>query len=209
VADIKEGHNLLLLAMRVPQADTREEIEKDAVEWLADALGTDASRRSREGEFVVGPANPVTVIPVPTATVLERERDFCSREDAERVLTSGLPLIPAEEGRIVIPVLVHFDWSGGAVSIPDAWEKGVFSWSADDVDAPALTIRGTCFTSARARDAIEPPTFVGEIGEDLAELGERAGEAAARVFNKKVAFTVGGVALGSVALWALWRSTRK
>jgi hypothetical protein len=150
----------------------------------------------------------VTVIPVPSATVLDRERDFCRREDAERVLTDGLPLIAAEEGRIVIPVLVHFDWSGGAVSIPDAWEKGVFSWSADDVEAPALTIRGTCFTPERARDEIEPPTLVGEIGEDLAELGERAGDAAARVFNKKVAFTVGGVALGGVALWALWRSRR-
>lgn len=197
---LKQGHVGLMVRVAAEPGDTPEEVEQRVVDWLSDALGAEASRRSAEGERIIGAANPVTVIPILGLTpqgLAEREARF--GRNATGATVEAFPgAVPSGNAA----AMVHLDWTGQRIELATRWADGVFSWAPtedpDDVDAAVMA----AFTrDERARAPIEPPSLLDDVAPpglpDLPEVGERV-ESVGR------AVVAVGVAIGIAVLLAAW-----
>lgn len=153
------GHNIYLLALHVDIGKTAGQVERRVIEWLGDALKLDPPGLreirvpSDAGEYVVGPANPVTVIVELGTDAQVRQATFCRNEqDTDRQdITFAAPAAP------VAPVVLHVDWAGVVTTLPDFWRLGALGWTPD-ADEPELVVRAQCQQPERVRDPIEPPS---------------------------------------------------
>jgi len=161
---LKPGHVIFTVRVRGDQSTTRSDVEEKVIDWLADVLKVDASRRSAEGEWIVGAANPVTVIPLLGLTsreLADRETQLC--QGGNQAFLGALPSGPT------IGALVHLDWAGARVELPTQWthrfEGGLLEkWvptepSQFSVALPDLAVTAECMQEERARPPIEPPGF--------------------------------------------------
>lgn len=195
------GHNIFIVRFHADARTTREEAEALVIDWLAAVLDADASRRSAEGEYVVGPANPATVIPMldlDSRELADRETRLC--EGGNQALLGDLPT--GTNGG----ALVHVDWSGVASEVPSRWThhfgSGLLAdWSpTEQGETPDLAVTAECHQSERARPPIAPPP--------LFELPERPElpTIPAGLGNPLLWIGVGAVA---VVGWHLWHSKRR
>jgi hypothetical protein len=204
VADLRlaPGHVILIVRVRADQSTVADDVEQRVVDWFADALGVEASRRSQLGEYVIGAANPVTVIPM---------LDLSSRElaDRETALCQGqadafLGELPPGENA---GALVHVDWGGVAATLPTRWTHhfgtGLLAhWApTEQGETPDLAVTAECLRSERARPPIEPPTLSDEL-PDLPEVPDIP-----EVFGSAAAWF--GLGLAAVVGFALWQSRKK
>lgn len=154
--ELKPGHNLLLLAYRVGSGDTVEDVERDVVGWLGDVIGASRSiTHTALGEWSVGPANPVSVLPVTSQDVAQRADQFCRNPAATRVLLSP-PQISQRPGDTIMPVLVHLDWRHSPITLADSWVSGGLLHVWRQSDNPSLTVRGTCHTPDVSAAPVDP-----------------------------------------------------
>ena len=194
------GHVILFVRVAADESTTRDDVEAQVVDWLADALDVDASRRSAEGEFVIGAANPVTVIPVLDVTDEElaaREAALCQgRNDA---FLGALPH-GSNAG-----ALVHIDWAGVPSSLPTRWRhrfgSGLLArWEPTEaVDDVGLAVTAQCAQEDRARPPIEPPGAFDDL--DLPEAPKISNP-----FSSPLTWI--GVAAVAVVGFALWQGSK-
>lgn len=198
---LQQGHIGMMVRVAAEPGDTPEDVEQRVVDWLSDALDAEASRRSSEGERVIGPANPVTVIPVLGLTQQElADREARFGRNATGATVESFPGAVPSRGNAA--AMVHLDWTGQRIELPTRWDDGVFSWAPtedpDDVDVAVMT----AFTrDERARAPIEPPSLLDDVAPPglpgLPEVGERV-ESVGR------AVVAVGVAIGIAVLLAAW-----
>lgn len=157
---LESGHNLLLLAVTISRGDTSADVEAKVVAWFADVLELDPPglRQIRtpnaDGEYVVGPANPVTVIPMLDSTLDAARGGFCAGpENRREVISTTVPSPGA------VAVKVHVDWHGASTVLQAFWRDGFFGWVAD-ADQPDLVVQAVCFDEQPVRPPTEePPVF--------------------------------------------------
>ena len=161
---LQAGHNILLVRVGVEADTTPRELEESVIDWLGDMIGANPSRRSVEGEYIVGPANPVTVIPIlglSEAQFADRETNFCFGHAVQTFL--GLLPSGAPAG-----ALVHIDWTGAIVEgLPTRWSESRLSGWQPTTETPELAVVKVCTQAQRARDPIEPPGLLDDVLPEL------------------------------------------
>lgn len=167
------GHVALFVRLQVEPNETAEQVEARVVDWLGNVIGANPSRRTEAGEYVIGPANPVTVIPIlglDERELADRETRFCVLHDPQTFLGLLPPGAPAG-------AMVHLDWSGVHTPLTETrwFETAIDGWrpatSGDEVE---LAIVKSCTREDRARPPAEPPGLLDDVqAPHLPEFAQR------------------------------------
>lgn len=196
---LRPGHMIFTVRITAGPSTTPADVEGAVVGWLADALGVDHSARSGEGEWVVGAANPVTVIPLldlSSREMADRETALCQGQN-----TAFLGDLP--QG-VTAGALVHLDWAGVATDLPTRWTHhfgtGLLEhWSPTDAgEAPGLAVTAQCHRDERARPPIKPPSVFDGVTNPSPDLDKHLREL------KDALFLTAGVAGLGAALLFFW-----
>jgi hypothetical protein len=191
------GHVILAVRTTAERGETREAFEQRIVDWLGAALDVEPSRRSTLGEWVVGPANPVTVLPLldlDEQALADREARLCQgRAEAH------LGTLPSGTSA---GALVHLDWAGAETALETRWTDGLLGWAPTEGTAiPDVAVVASCFDPERTRPPIEPPGLLDDI--DLPDI-----KPPELLSNPLTWVGVAALAVIGIALWQGSRSGR-